>query len=151
MDAEAPVFTAFPNDISLTVVSLNETTVASWLSPSATDNATSVVMVEQTTGLSSGSAFPVGITVVTFATTDAAGTVTKQSFNLTVTAVLTGTVTFVVNSEADGTSSISSSEPKLNTSVHVTSGFGSSGIVTLHPGTFSVNFTVPNGIGVEFA
>ena len=61
-----------------------------------------------------------------------------------------GIVTFVITG-VDGTYNIASTEPTLNTAINVNAGSGTSGSVSLRPGTFPITFTAPEGIGVESA
>ena len=81
-DSEAPVISC-PADI---VVSNDPGVcgaVVSFADATATDNSGSAT-VSQTGGLSSGSTFPVGTTVVEYTATDAAGNTATCSFNVTV-------------------------------------------------------------------
>ena len=150
-DTGKPVFTTFPSGITLSVDFPTTTAAASWIEPTATDNASGIIAIIQTAGPASGSAFPIGTTTVTYTATDVADNVTTLSFTVTVTAIPPGTVTFVVNSGADGTYNIQSLEPVLNIAIVASSGIGRSPAIALRPGVFPVTFTVPNGIGVESA
>ena len=150
-DVEQPVFISFPSDISLSVVFPTTTATATWVEPTATDNAPNIVTVAQTAGLVSGSTFPIGTTVVTYTATDAIGNTITQSFTVTVAAIPPGTITFIVNSDEDGMYNIISAEAALNTAIVVNSGSGTSGSITHRTGFFPIAFTIPNGIGVESA
>ena len=154
-DGEAPVFAGVPANISQSTDAGLNTAVVSFTAPTATDNAggsiTLVLVTSPTAGLTSGAAFPLGVTTVTYTATDAAGNVQTASFTVTVTAIPPGTVTFVVNSGADGTYNIQSPEPVLNIAIVASSGIGRSPAIALRPGVFPVTFTVPNGISVESA
>ena len=87
-DATPPTFANCPANINLTTSST--TAVATWTAPSVTDNCTANITPSVTTaptlGLSSGSAFPIGTTTVTYSAKDAAN-------NNAVNCVFTVTVT----------------------------------------------------------
>ena len=153
-DIVFPVFTNVPANINQsTDVGLN-TAVVTFTPPTATDNVdgaiTPTLVTSPTAGLNSGSAFPVGTTTLTYQATDTAGNIITQSFTVTVTAAQ-GTITFIVNSEADGLYKIQSLEPMLNIPIIASSGGGQSSVISLRPGTFPITFKAPNGVGIENA
>ncbi len=71
------------NDISETVDAGVTTAVVTYNPPAASDNCE--FTVEQTAGLASGSAFPLGTTTNTFVVTDAAGNTATCSFDVVIT------------------------------------------------------------------
>jgi Concanavalin A-like lectin/glucanases superfamily/HYR domain/Domain of unknown function DUF11/Secretion system C-terminal sorting domain/Leucine rich repeat/CARDB len=79
-DVIAPVLANCPTNISLTTTST--TAVATWTTPTATDNCTTGPSV--VSNYNSGFAFPVGTTVVTYTATDAKGNRATCSFNVVV-------------------------------------------------------------------
>ena len=85
VDNEPPVFTGVPSDMTVTTErsSTNMANV-SWITPTATDNVDGTITPIQTTGLMSGSDFPVGTTIITYTATDDAGNSSTVSFNVTV-------------------------------------------------------------------
>ena len=82
-DNEAPTIVALPADITASTDAGLATAVVSWAAPTATDNAPGAT-ITQTSGPASGSAFPIGVTTITYTAQDAAGNTTTQSFNVTV-------------------------------------------------------------------
>ncbi|HEY5688066.1 MAG TPA: HYR domain-containing protein, partial [Yeosuana sp.] len=102
-DNEAPIITC-PDDINLNVDAGNCSAVATFATPTGADNC-SVASVTQTAGPTTGSAFPVGSTTVTFQVTDTAGLTADCSFNVIVTDNETPTITcpgdIVVSNDAD--------------------------------------------------
>ncbi|HLP12161.1 MAG TPA: DUF2341 domain-containing protein [Flavobacteriales bacterium] len=84
IDNQLPVFTSCPLNISVPNTSGACNAIVSWLAPVAIDNCTGTV-ITQTAGLASGSAFPIGITPVSFTATDASGNTSVCTFNVTVT------------------------------------------------------------------
>jgi hypothetical protein len=82
-DTEAPVFTT-PTDITVSTDPARATAVVTYATPTATDNMPDPV-VTQTAGLASGTAFPLGVTTLTFQAEDAAGNQASTSFTVTVT------------------------------------------------------------------
>jgi hypothetical protein len=75
-DVSMPVFTSCPEDAVITAGEYIFT------APVATDNC-SIVTVEQTAGLASGTIFPEGVTVQTFEATDVSGNKATCSFTVT--------------------------------------------------------------------
>ncbi|NVJ86007.1 MAG: HYR domain-containing protein, partial [Algoriphagus sp.] len=82
-DNELPVITC-PNNISSTVEFGQTGKVITYDLPVATDNC-GVPTVELISGLESGQVFPLGITMVTYRATDAAGNTAECSFTVTIT------------------------------------------------------------------
>ena len=84
MDNENPVIINCPANISLN----NDLGVCgatvTWISPTVTDNCPNATII-QTTGLASGSIFPLGTTTITYNATDAAGNTATCTFDVTVT------------------------------------------------------------------
>ena len=87
-DQEAPVISGMVTDISATTDPGADTAVVSWTAPTASDNVDgSVIPVAEsspTTGLDSGSAFPIGTTTITYTATDSAGNTVAASFAIRV-------------------------------------------------------------------
>jgi hypothetical protein len=111
-DAEDPVLSACPTNITVSNDLGACTAVVTFSAPAATDNCPGVT-VAQTAGLTSGSAFPLGTTTVTFTATDAAGNNVSCSFDVTVNdneqpnAVCQP---FTVNLDASGSGSITAAD-----------------------------------------
>ncbi|PIL22027.1 hypothetical protein P775_01635 [Puniceibacterium antarcticum] len=84
LDTEAPVVTG-PADITAPADAGTATVVVTYTAPTATDNVGLTSGPTLTAGLASGSAFPVGVTTVTYEATDAAGNTGTVSFTVTVT------------------------------------------------------------------
>jgi gliding motility-associated-like protein len=83
VDNLAPVFNAY-NDITVCVDAGLTTKIVNFTSPTASDNCTTPT-VNQTGGMASGSAFPIGTNTITYRATDATGNFTELSFNVIVT------------------------------------------------------------------
>ena len=81
-DTEDPVITGLPADITLSAALGTCAQTATWTAPTASDNC---AVTSFGASLPSGSSFPVGVTVVTYTATDAAGNTTNASFNVTIT------------------------------------------------------------------
>ena len=83
VDTIVPVFVNCPNDI----VATNDTNlcgaVVEWPLPMANDNC--LVSITQTSGLSSGSVFPIGTSQVTYLAVDSSGNESYCTFNVVVT------------------------------------------------------------------
>jgi hypothetical protein len=84
-DTTAPVLSGFPSNINQTAEVGASSAIVTYSVPTATDNSSGAVTIARTTGLASGSAFPIGITTVTYTATDPAGNVHTQSFTVTIT------------------------------------------------------------------
>jgi hypothetical protein len=82
VDATVPDVVACPSNISLNTGAAC-TAVATWFAPTVTDNC-SGAMISQTAGLASGSAFPLGVSTITYTATDGAGNISTCSFTVTV-------------------------------------------------------------------
>ncbi|WP_338768824.1 BspA family leucine-rich repeat surface protein [Bernardetia sp. ABR2-2B] len=80
-DTQVPSLT-LPTDITIPVDAASCTAVVNYFI-SVNDNC-EIATNNQTAGLSSGSAFPIGVTTNTFVVTDAAGNTTTESFTVTV-------------------------------------------------------------------
>ena len=81
----APVFSGVPDDISVNTDAGLPTAVVTFTPPTATDDVDGPVTPVLTEGLPSGSAFPVGVTTVTYTATDEAENSDTASFTVTVT------------------------------------------------------------------
>jgi hypothetical protein len=81
-DNEAPVFVNVPAAITITANNTGCTGIATWTSPTASDNCAGGVTI--TASHNSGDAFPLGITTVTYTAEDAAGNTTTVSFSIEV-------------------------------------------------------------------
>jgi sugar lactone lactonase YvrE len=86
-DTTPPVFSNLPNDINETITSGNSK-VVNFTLPTATDAVSGVRPVTATPP--SGSTFPVGMTTVTFSSTDVAGNTRTATIKVTVTCTGTG-------------------------------------------------------------
>ncbi len=85
-DTEKPLFTNCPTNINLTTS--GTTAIATWTPPTATDNCTTTPSV--TSNFNSGTAFPIGITNVTYNATDAKNNAAVPcTFKVTVTTAST--------------------------------------------------------------
>jgi len=82
-DAEDPTINGLPANISVNTDPGLPTAVVSWTPPTAGDNAPGAT-ITQTAGPASGSAFPIGVTTITYEAEDAAGNTTTLSFTVTV-------------------------------------------------------------------
>lgn len=83
-DAIAPVISGCPNNMALASDPGQCGAVATWTIPSATDNCGTANII-QTSGLASGSLFPIGTSTVVYTATDSAGNSTTCQFSITVT------------------------------------------------------------------
>lgn len=81
-DDTPPVFSNCPADINLSANG-NCEAIANWAAPSASDNCTNTLTVSESHA--SGTAFPLGVTVVSYSTTDEAGNQGICTFKVTVT------------------------------------------------------------------
>ena len=82
-DNQAPSFTSFPVDIIVNADPGKCGAVVTYNSPQATDNCDSDPIISFKSGLTSGSTFPVGKTVIIYEVSDGTN-VTNQSFTVTV-------------------------------------------------------------------
>lgn len=83
LDTIAPAFVC-PSSIAVNADSGMCSAIVTFATPTATDNC-AVTSLSQSAGLTSGSAFPVGTTAVSFTASDSSGNTTVCSFNVTVT------------------------------------------------------------------
>jgi len=149
-DNQVPVFTSTQADINVEIDFNLTSAVVTYPTPTASDNS-GTATVTRTQGLASGSAFPVGTTLVEFTATDPTGLTSTLQFNVTVALIPPGTVTFVVNSPDDGTVVFNSATPAFNTSVVVAGGSGSSGGLQVVPGNYTATYVLPAGFAVTAA
>ena len=82
-DTENPTITC-TSDIVVTNETGLCTAIVNYTTPTATDNCSSSILITQTAGLPSGSAFPVGVTTNTFEANDGNGNTSTCSFTVTV-------------------------------------------------------------------
>ena len=149
-DNQVPVFTSAQPDIALEIDFDQTTGVVTFPTPTASDNS-GIVTVAQTQGLASGSAFPLGTTLVEFTATDGTGLTSTLQFNVSLSLIPPGTVTFIVNSPDDATVTFTSAAAAFTTSVVVTGGSGSSGPLQVVPGSYSAAYILPAGFAVTSA
>jgi HYR domain/Secretion system C-terminal sorting domain len=90
-DIEAPMFTC-PGNLAVNADSGMCSAVVNFNMPNAIDNC-SIASVTQTAGLTSGSAFPLGTSTVSFTATDSAGNSSACSYDIIVTDVEAPTFT----------------------------------------------------------
>ena len=81
---KAPVFSNVPDNISVNTDAGLPTAVVTFTAPTAEDDVDGAVTPELTAGLASGSAFPVGVTTITYKATDKAKNSATASFTVTV-------------------------------------------------------------------
>lgn len=79
LDNELPVINNCPSDITITTGG-NCNQIANWTTPTIIDNCTAVLVGSH----NSGDSFPLGITTVTYAATDAAGNTAICNFNINI-------------------------------------------------------------------
>jgi len=121
--------------------------LVTFTTPTATDNC-GVVSVLQTTGLPSGSVFPVGTTVVTFEALDVNGNTNTCSFNVTInpTPVLSTTSTNITcNTYGDGTIDLTVTNGIFPFTFAWSNGDTTEDLSTLQPGSYNVTVTDVNG------
>ncbi len=123
-DNIAPEITC-QNDISETVDSGVTTAIITYNAPGASDNCE--FTVEQTAGLASGSAFPLGTTTNTFVVTDAAGNTATCSFDVTITDTEAPTISCPANIDVNVDAGICGAVVEFDTP----EGFDNSGDVTV--------------------
>ena len=82
-DLESPEFFSCPTDVTITLDGNNCSSIYNFTIPIATDNCGSTNTV-QTSGLPSGSLFPIGVTTNTWVSTDLSGNTATCSFDVTV-------------------------------------------------------------------
>lgn len=81
-DNQPPIIVNCPNNFILNNTAGQCDAVATWTTPGVTDNCGASVV--QSSGLPSGSTFPVGVSTVTYTATDLAGNTSTCSFTITV-------------------------------------------------------------------
>jgi Secretion system C-terminal sorting domain/HYR domain/SprB repeat len=80
-----------PSDIAMTLASGATSVIVNYTTPIGTSTCTTgVVTVTKTSGLASGTAFPIGVTSVCYTATDGCGNVQNCCFKVTVNAAATG-------------------------------------------------------------
>jgi outer membrane autotransporter protein len=82
-DREAPVLVGMPANIARPTDAGLAAAVVNWTAPTVTDNQPGAT-VRQTAGPVPGSAFPLGVTTITYVATDVAGNTSTASFTVTV-------------------------------------------------------------------
>lgn len=156
VDAEAPVMTC-PANITMSTDSGLCTAVVTFSTPAATDNC-SAASVVQTSGPASGSAFPLGVTTITYTATDSAGNTSTCTFDVTVNDIeapivncgtnittCAGEETMITASAIDLCSGIASLDYVLS---GATTGSGSgTGLVSFNAGTTTVTYTATDSSG----
>jgi gliding motility-associated-like protein len=99
-----PVISGCPANITLSNTAGLCSAIATWTAPTANDDCDGPVTPVQTAGPASGSAFPKGVTTVTYKATDSKGQMTTCSFTVTVNdtenPVATCPASFSVNNDA---------------------------------------------------
>lgn len=84
VDDTDPIIVGMPTDINVSNDPGDCGAIVSWTAPTVNDNCPGAV-VNQTTGPANGTLFPVGVTVVEYTATDAAGNQVSATFTVTVT------------------------------------------------------------------
>jgi hypothetical protein len=84
IDTIRPKLLKCAKDTSLSLAASECSKIFTFVPPTLSDNCSAVLTVSQTSGLSSGSAFPVGVTTVAFSAKDGGNNVTSCSFKVTV-------------------------------------------------------------------
>ncbi|MCC5968379.1 MAG: HYR domain-containing protein [Pararhodobacter sp.] len=79
-----PEFDGVPDDIVADTEPGEDTAVVTWTSPTATDANDGEITPVRTEGPAPGSAFPLGVTTITYTATNAAGNAATASFTVTV-------------------------------------------------------------------
>ncbi|TDQ60507.1 HYR domain-containing protein, partial [Maritalea mobilis] len=143
-DGENPVFTSTQSNVNMDIPFDENTAIVSYPTPTATDNSGSVSIM-RTSGLASGSTFPVGTTTITHRAEDAAGNFVDQSFDVIVARIPPGTLEVRVNSSADGNIALTSSTSAFNQTINVTGGSGTTGQMLVRPGSYAATYALPAG------
>ena len=152
-DEEDPVVTV-PSNITVSTDPGLATAVVNYAVPTATDNAGVVSGPTLVAGLASGSAFPAGVTTVTFEAEDGDGNVGSASFTVTVTdgqdPVVTVPADIVVGTDPGvATAVVTYAAPTATDNVAVTSGpsltAGLASGATFPLGTTTVTFAATDG------
>ncbi|WP_424984192.1 HYR domain-containing protein [Maritalea sp. S77] len=143
-DAELPTFSSTQGNININIPFDESSAIVTYPTPTATDNVGSPT-ITRTSGLASGSAFPVGTTTITHRAEDIAGNFADQSFDVVVTHIPPGSLEVRVNSVDDGNVALSSSAPAFNQTINVSGGSGSTGQMQVRSGSYSVAYALPAG------
>jgi hypothetical protein len=146
-DKEPPTIIGLSPNLSFDIDYPNTTRVVTWAEPTARDNVPGAT-ITQTVGPKSGSAFPVGVTTVTYEAKDVAGNITASTFTVTVKATPPGSITFILESQDGGAFSVAGGEPALNASMTASPGRSSMNPILIRPGSYPISFSVPNGAGI---
>ena len=80
-DAEKPVISDLPDDITRNADQGSATTAVNWVEPTATDNSGSQIL---TSNHSPGDSYPIGVTAVEYTSVDPSGNTEMQSFTITI-------------------------------------------------------------------
>ena len=82
MDTIKPMITNMPANIQINTDPLTCTAIVTWIEPLSNDNCTVISLISN---YSSGEAFPLGLTTVTYTAEDQSGNIQTSSFTITVT------------------------------------------------------------------
>jgi hypothetical protein len=91
VDNTKPTINNCPGNQNLTADLGQNCKIATWIAPTSTDNCSTPVITlksSSTTAVKSGDCFPIGITTLTYTSTDAKGNTATCSFTITVTATV---------------------------------------------------------------
>ena len=150
-DAEVPVISGIPADITQNTDAGLNTAVVSWSAPTATDN---VGVTSFTSTHSPGDVFPVGTTTVSYTAVDDAGNTTVASFDVTVgdaeVPVISGIPADITQNTDAGlnTAVVSWSAPTATDNVGVTSFTSTHSPGDVFPvGTTTVSYTAVDDAG----
>lgn len=150
IDSEPPSVVGLSANLAFDIDYPSTTRIVTWVQPSVRDNVAGAT-IAQTAGPVSGSAFPIGVTTVTYEAKDVGGNVTKAGFTVTVRAIAPGSVSFIFETQDAGGFAIASPESALNRSIQAISGRNTISGVLIRPGTYPIAFSVPQGVGVSEA
>jgi hypothetical protein len=144
----APVITNVPANIALNNNLGICGATATWTAPTVTDDQGCVTT---TSNFNSGASFPVGVTTVTYTSTDAQGLVTTASFTVTVTDNELPTVTAPSNVTVNANSSCDATSVDLGTPTTAdnctVSSVTNNALITYPLGVTTVTWTVTDGAG----
>ncbi len=153
-DVTPPSISGCPGNIVLNA-SANCDAIAMWTAPTASDNCSGVSIV-QTGGLASGSAFPLGVSTVTYTATDGAGLTSTCSFTVTVNDVTPpniigcpGNIVLNAGAGCDAIATWTAPTPSDNcsgVSIAQTGGAASGSAFPL--GTTTITYTATDGAGL---
>ncbi len=151
IDTIAPVFTAVPNNITVTPNANSCDAVVTWAAPSANDNCSAATI---TSSRASGSVFNVGSTTVTYTATDAAGNSRNGTFVVTVTDQVAPTISNVpanltVSNDAGSCNAVVNyAAPSVSDNCTGATIVSSNASGSLFPlGSTTVTFTATDGAG----